>query len=69
MLDILRRYCSSASCSPVTTRRERKMGKRKDNDKRWRRNNSEERGRGEVTKREGEEEEQGKEKVAGGRFT
>lgn len=57
MLDILRRYCSSASCSPVTTRGERKMRKSKDNDRRWRRNDSEERGRGRVTIREGEEEE------------
>lgn len=34
------------------------MRKRKDNDKRWRRNNSEERGGGTI--REGEEEEEGK---------
>lgn len=58
MLDILRRYCSSASCSPVTTRGERKMTKRKDDKRWWRRNNSEERGEGKVKIREGVEEEE-----------
>lgn len=42
------------------------MRKRRDNDKRWRRNNSKKRGVRKVTIREGEEEE-GKEKATGGR--